>query len=97
MKRYAHDILIKPLMTEKQMASQEDANRYYFQVAKDATKTQIKAIVEKTFDVKVVKVNTMLMPGKWKRVGKSFGRRPNWKKAAITLREGDVISMFEGV
>ncbi len=98
MKRQAYEILLKPLMTEKQLREQADVNRYYFKVPRDATKREIKKAVEDMFGVEVVKVNTMIMHGKTKRVGvRRIGRKPNWKKAAVTIREGQNIPLFEGI
>ena len=62
----------------------------------DANKIQIKSAVEKLFGVRVEKVNTLVMRGKVKRVGRFVGKRANWKKAVVTLREGDFIDLFEG-
>ena len=63
---------------------------------RDATKIQVKTAVEKLFTVHVTAVRTAISRGKNKRVGRSMGRRPNWKKAIVTLREGETISLFEG-
>lgn len=80
----AYDIVIKPIITERSM-SDAQFKRYTFQVAKEANKYQIKDAVEEIFSVKVVSVNTMNMRGKLKRQGKTEGRRPDWKKAVVTL------------
>ena len=78
------DIIIAPIVTEK--SSAEMANgRYTFEVAKNATKVQIKNAVEKLFEVKVLKVNTMNVNGKKKRVGYHQGRTSDWKKAIVTI------------
>ncbi len=97
MKRETHEILLKPLMTEKQLKLQEAANIYYFAVPKDCNKCEIKTAVEKAFSVKVLAVNTVITRGKWKRVGRTFGRYSNWKKAAVKLAEGDKIALFESI
>ncbi len=97
MKRSSEDILLRPLLTEKAMLGQEEGNRYYFEVRKDANKLEVKKAVEKMFEVRVTKVNTMLVPGKWKRLGMFRGRGGSWKKAVVTLHEGDVIELYEGV
>ncbi|HPN89098.1 MAG TPA: 50S ribosomal protein L23, partial [Candidatus Omnitrophota bacterium] len=68
-----------------------------FQVDPRATKPEIRVAVEKLFSVGVVDVNTMIVRGKEGRVGRRAGKRPNWKKAIVTLREGDKIEFFEGV
>jgi len=70
---------------------------YMFEVAKGATKHQIKQAVEKAFKVKVVKVNVMTVPGKLKRMGKRWVKSPSWKKAIVTLKTGNKIEFFEGV
>ena len=78
------EIIIKPIITEKSNSAIQEG-RYTFQVAKRATKIQIAESVEKLFDVKVLKVNTMIVKGKEKRVGANTGRRPDWKKAVVTI------------
>ena len=82
----AHDIIIKPLLTEKSYAGIKD-KKYYFVVAKDANKTQIRIAVEEIFGVKVDKVNTAIVRGKLKRQGKYEGYTPDFKKAAVTLKK----------
>ena len=84
-------IIKKPLMTEKSTFFQDEQNKYYFLVAPTANKVQIREAVERLFDVKVVAVNTMLRQGKLKRVGAHTGRGSDWKRAIVTLREGDRI------
>ena len=91
-----YQVLLRPLITEKGTLLSEQ-NKYAFQVAKGANKMQIKEAVEKAFDVHVTKVNTMVMPGKTKRVGRSRGNTPEWKKAVVTLMDGERIEFFEGV
>jgi large subunit ribosomal protein L23 len=90
------DILLKPLMTEKMSDLQEKENKVAFQVHPDANKIEIRRAVEKRFNVKVEKVATVGMKGKIKRQGRFEGRRPNWKKAVVTLKEGFKIEFFEG-
>jgi len=92
----ARDVIIRPLVTEQSTAAMEQ-NKYTFEVALNATKTQIKRSVEKIFGVKVVKVNTSRIPGKLKRMGRFEGRRPERKKAVVQLAEGDRIEIFEGL
>ena len=82
----AHDIIIKPLLTEKSYAGIKD-KKYYFVVAKDANKTQIRIAVEEIFGVKVDKVNTAIVRGKLKRQGKYEGYTSDFKKAAVTLKK----------
>ena len=92
-----HDILIKPIITERSMDAAED-KRYTFQVYKTANKYQIKDAVEEVFNVKVQKVNTMNMRGKLKRQGRTQGRRPNWKKAIVVLSpDSKEIKFFDGM
>jgi large subunit ribosomal protein L23 len=90
-----YQVLLRPLVTEKNTALMEN-NKYCFQVATDATKPQIKRAVENIFNVSVVKVHTMNVRGKRKRRGRDeFGYTAAWKKAIVTLVEGDHIGLFE--
>jgi large subunit ribosomal protein L23 len=91
-----HRTIVRPLITEKTSAAYQDRGEYTFEVHPEATKPQIRAAIEQLFGVKVTGVWTSLQRGKEKRVGKTVGRRPNWKKAIVTLREGDSIEIFEG-
>ncbi len=91
------DIVKRPLITEKAERARETNRQYAFEVHQDATKIQVKNAVEKLFAVHVTAVRTSIARGKNKRVGRSFGRRPNWKKAVVTLKEGETIALFEGV
>ena len=88
--------IVRPLITEKSSAAYQDRGEYTFEVHPDATKPQIRSAVEQLFGVKVTGVWTSNVRGKEKRMGKTVGRRPNWKKAIVTLREGDTIEIFEG-
>ena len=90
------DIVVRPLITEKAERGRESARQYAFEVHRDATKIQVKGAVEKLFTVKVTAVRTAIARGKNKRVGRFMGQRPNWKKAIVTLKEGDAIALFEG-
>lgn len=81
------DLIIKPLVTEKATYMMED-NKYTFEVAPKATKTEIKAAIESLFAVNVVKVNTINPPRKKRRVGRFLGYKPHYKKAIVTLQEG---------
>ena len=93
-----YDIIKRPLITEKCTSISEKQNSYVFEVAACADKKEIKEAIEKLFDVKVKDINTMITHGKIKRVGGSHqGRRSKWKKAIVTLREGQKIQLFEGV
>ena len=94
----AYDIIRKPIITEQSMADVAD-KKYVFEVAKAATKTEIKAAVEEIFGVKVAKVNTIRMQGKVKRTGAyPAGRRAAFKKAIVTLTaDSKTIEFFEGM
>jgi large subunit ribosomal protein L23 len=91
-----HETVVRPHITEKTSAAYQDRGEYTFEVHPDATKTQIRSAIEELFGVKVTGVWTANQRGKEKRMGKSAGRRPNWKKAIVKLREGDTIEIFEG-
>jgi large subunit ribosomal protein L23 len=90
-------VLKRPVVTEKTTAMKEARNQFVFEVYPTATKHAIKAAIEKAFKVKVVSVNTMVVRGKTKRMGRFEGRRANWKKAIATLKAGEKIEFFEGV
>ena len=92
-----HDVIVRPLVTEKSHDQLDRLGAYTFVVARDANKIEIAQAVEKAFNVKVTDVRTMNYAGKAKRMGKHAGRRPAWKKAVVTLAEGDSIELFEGV
>lgn len=90
------DLVRRPIVTEKATILLED-NKYTFEVAPQATKTQIKAAIEDLFDVKVIRVNTQRPPHKKRRVGRFVGNRPHYKRAVVTLAEGDSITLFPEV
>ena len=94
----AYDIIIKPVITEQSMEATED-KKYVFKVATDANNTEIKKAIEKIFDVKVEKVNTIRMEGKEKRQGAApAGRRASYKKAMVKLTaDSKTIELFEGM
>ncbi len=92
----SRDIVKQPLVTEKTMLAAAEG-KYTFVVDERANKYQIRESVEDIFDVEVLKVNTMRMQGKVRRMGVHEGRRPSWKKAIITLAPGDEIDFFEGM
>ena len=97
MERTAYDIIKRPIVTEKSMG-QAAEKKYTFEVAKDVNKIEIKRAVEQAFGVKVKTVNTMIILGKVKRQGVHVGKRPDWKKAIVTLTEGSkTIEFFEGM
>ena len=91
------EIIIRPLLTEKSNQSSEKQNKYSFQVKVKANKYQIKSAIEKLFDVKVVNVNTAVMPGKMKRVGRRVVKSKPTKKAHIQLKSGQKIELFKGI
>ncbi len=90
-------IIRRPLITERASQLQEDKNKYVFEVRKDANKIEIKRAAEALFEVDVIKVNTLSVHGKMKRLGRFQGRRPSWKKAIVTLANGQSIDFFEDV
>ncbi len=92
-----HQIVRRPLITEKGMRYNEQQNTVIFQVDPGANKLQIKQALEGLFQVKVLRINTLNIQGKKKRIRGREGKRPDWKKAYVTLREGDSITFFEGV
>ncbi|MBV6521077.1 MAG: 50S ribosomal protein L23 [Gemmatimonadaceae bacterium] len=91
-----YQTVIRPVVTEKTSAAYQTRGEYVFEVAPDAAKPAIRMAIEKLFGVKVTGVRTMNVRGKVRRMGKTSGARPNWKKAIVTLREGDKIEIFEG-
>lgn len=91
-----YGVLKRPLLTEKGQDLRERREQYLFEVASESNKVEIKKAVEKLFGVHVKTVNTQWVRGKMKRVGRHIGKRANWKKAIVTLREGDAIDLFEG-
>ncbi len=88
----SHKVLNVLLRTEKGTVQAED-RKYFFSVSKDANKIQIKQAVEAIYKVKVVAVNTQVVPGKLKRVRSQLGKTPEWKKAVVTLKEGQKIDL----
>ncbi len=90
------DVIKGPLVTEKLDKAREKLRQYSFVVDRAATKPQVARAVEALFKVRVEGVQTLILRGKVKRVGRSIGKRPNFKKAIVTLREGDKIDLFEG-
>ena len=93
----AHDIIRRPIITERSMMGAQD-KKYTFEVAKNANKIQIKKAVEEVFGVKVASVNTMNVLGKYKRMGANIGKRADWKKAIVTLKpDSKTIEFFDGM
>lgn len=92
--RDPRDIILRPVISEKAYGLLDD-NKYTFVVDPSANKTQIKIAIEQIFDVTVVRVNTQNRPGKKKRRGWIVGKRPDLKRAIVTLAEGDEIELFD--
>lgn len=92
-----HDVIQRPLVTEKSTIGREDNNLATFAVNPDANKHDIRRAVETLFNVEVASVRTMQQPRKTRRVGRKVGRRAQWKKAIVKLAEGQSIEFFEGV
>ena len=91
------DIIKRPLiLTEKGNALREEENKYLFEVDRSANKVEIKDAVETLFKVTVRDVNTMIMRGRMRRMGRGHAKTKNWKKAIVTLKEGESIDFFEG-
>ncbi len=90
-------IIRRPIITEKGSDLKDENNQLVFEVDTKANKSEIKKAVEKIFKVTVLTVRTQNRLGKRKRLGRFAGRRKNWKKAIVTLREGDRVDFFEGV
>ena len=93
----AFDVIKTVRLTEKGTTQGEKFNQYTVVADRRANKVQIRQAVQELFQVKVLEVNTLNVQGKKKRVRMREGRKPDWKKAYVTLREGDTITFFEGV
>jgi large subunit ribosomal protein L23 len=96
MKEKAYQILKRPLLTEKSTAQKETFNKLFFEVGRRANKIEIKQAVEQIFKVDVIDVTTLTMSGKVKRVGRVTSKRPDWKKAIVTIKPGQQVKFFEG-
>ncbi len=95
--KYAHDVIRRPIITEKSMQCLQE-NKYVFEVAPQAGKIEIKKAVEEIFGVKVKKVNTIKLPGKWKRMGVHTGKTSSIKKAVVSLTDDSKkIEIFENM
>ncbi|MCL2218999.1 MAG: 50S ribosomal protein L23 [Chitinispirillia bacterium] len=92
-----HHIIKYPSITEKNTNLRSDQNKFVFEVAMESTKADIKEAVEKLFGVDVVSVNTMVVKGKKKRMGRNVGYRPDWKKAIVKVKAGQDIAKFSDV
>ena len=93
----ARSVVRKVLITEKSTDLRESQNQYFFEVARDANKIEIKRAIETIFSVKVDDVRTMQLRGKVKRQGRWVGRRNDWKKAIVTLKPDQKIELFEQI
>ncbi|MEC7519952.1 MAG: 50S ribosomal protein L23 [Myxococcota bacterium] len=92
----AEQIIRRPLiLTEKGQLLREEENKYLFEVDHRANKQQIRAAVEELFDVSVTKVNTLIVRGRIRRLGRTFAKTRNWKKAIVEVAEGETIDFFE--
>ena len=95
------DILIKPILTEKANSQQEKLRRYAFKVAKKANKLEIKKAIEGFYGVTVINVNTAVVPAKSKsrftKAGVISGRKPGYKKAFVTVAEGETIDLYANI
>jgi len=92
-----YQVLIRPILTEKSGYQADALSKYTFEVDSQANRFDVKRAVEETFDVAVTKVNVMIVPGKVRRWGRRLGVTSSWKKAIVTLADGDSIQFFEGV
>jgi len=91
------NIILRPLLTEKASMLQEAQNTYTFEVGKTASKVEIKQAIQELFGVQVTRVCTQVVRGKNKRFGRYFGKRSNWKKALVTVAEGDALDFYTSV
>ena len=92
-----YDIIKRPVITEKTSIQKEDANQITFEVDRRANRIEIRRAIEKIFKVRVAEVRTMQVKGKAKQRGRIVGKRKDWKKAIVTLAEGQRLNIFEGV
>jgi len=93
--RTVYEVIKRPIISEKSTALAEVGNRYVFEVANESNKQEIKDAVQRLFKVHVSSVRTMVMHGKVKRIGRFENKRTNWKKAIVTLGEGQKIDFFQ--
>jgi large subunit ribosomal protein L23 len=91
-----YDVIKRPIITEKSTIQKEIGNQVSFEVDRRANKIEIKQAVERLFKVNVIRVNTITVKGKVKRLGRFVGKRPDWKKAIVTLKEGETLPFLEG-
>jgi large subunit ribosomal protein L23 len=90
----AESVIRKPIVLTEKASKLREGNQIVFEVARGANKVQIRDAVQALFKVKVVGVNTLIMRGKDRRMGRTYGKMQNWKKAIVTLKEGDSIDFF---
>jgi large subunit ribosomal protein L23 len=95
--RDPRQVIIRPVVTERSTALADDSGKYTFIVQREANKIDIKNAVQSLFDVKVRNVRTAVFRGKMRRVGRSVGRKPGYKKAVVTLADGERIDVYEGI
>ena len=93
----ARELVYQAIISEKGTILRDESNRYVFKVHPQSNKIELKKAIETAFSVKVLDIKTMNVKGKAKRLGRFAGRRSNWKKAIIRLKEGDSIDIFESV
>ena len=91
----SEEVIRAPILTEKSELARDATGAYTFEVDRRATKDDIKAAIKRFFGVDPVEVRTQIVRGKTKRVGRFIGRRPNWKKAIVVLKEGQSIDLFD--
>lgn len=90
------EVIVRPVVTEKSSAAYQERKEYAFRVHPKATKPEIKSAVEQLFKVTVTDVRTMVVRARRRTYGRTQGIRPAWKKAIVTLKDGDAIQVFEG-
>ena len=95
--RNIFEVIKKPIISEKSTVQNELLRTYSFHVSVESNKQEIREAVEKLFKVKVESVRTMIVHGKYKRAGRFVSKRMNWKKALVTLKDGQKIEFFQGV
>jgi large subunit ribosomal protein L23 len=95
--RDAHDIIVRPILTEKLTELRETQRKIGLRVRPDATKIEIKKAAELVLKVKITKVNVLHVIGKTRRIGRLSGKKPDWKKAIVTMKAGEKLEIFEGV
>lgn len=91
-----YEVIKRPILTEKTTTQKEATNKITFEVDRRANKIEVKQAVEKIFKVKVTDVQTMVVRGKVKRLKRNLGKRPDWKKAIVTLKPGEQVPFLEG-